>query len=87
MSVNKVILVGNLGRDPEVRHLPTGMKVANFSLATSMKRKTGEQTVEVDLVVLEVRPGVRSLAGSAIVQHGEHLAISQRRTRCPRGRP
>ena len=42
MSVNKVILVGNLGRDPEVRHLPTGMKVANFSLATSMKRKTGE---------------------------------------------
>ena len=32
MSVNKVILVGNLGRDPEVRHLPTGMKVANFSV-------------------------------------------------------
>jgi len=44
MSVNKVILLGRLGRDPEVRHLPTGMKVANFTLATSMKRKTGETT-------------------------------------------
>jgi single-strand DNA-binding protein len=34
-SVNKVILVGNLGRDPEVRTLPNGDKVANLSLATS----------------------------------------------------
>ena len=35
MSVNKVILVGNLGRDPEVRYLPSGQTVANFTLATS----------------------------------------------------
>jgi single-strand DNA-binding protein len=35
MSVNKVILVGNLGRDPEVRYLPSGNPVANFSIATS----------------------------------------------------
>lgn len=34
-SVNKVILVGNLGRDPEVRSLQNGGKVANLSLATS----------------------------------------------------
>lgn len=34
-SVNKVILVGNLGSDPEVRTLPSGSKVANFSVATS----------------------------------------------------
>ena len=34
-SVNKVILVGNLGRDPEIRNLPSGEKVANLSLATS----------------------------------------------------
>ena len=53
MSVNKVILVGNLGRDPEVRHLPTGMKVANFSLATSMKRKTGEQTEWHNIVAFD----------------------------------
>lgn len=35
MSVNKVILVGNLGKDPEVRYTQTGSAVANFSLATS----------------------------------------------------
>ena len=34
-SVNKIILVGNAGRDPEVRYLPSGGSVANFSLATS----------------------------------------------------
>lgn len=34
-SVNKVILIGNLGKDPEVRHLENGAVVANFSIATS----------------------------------------------------
>ena len=34
-SVNKVILVGNLGRDPEVRYMPNGDAVANFSIATT----------------------------------------------------
>ena len=35
MSVNKVILVGNLGRDPEMRHTQSGRPVANFTLATN----------------------------------------------------
>jgi single-strand DNA-binding protein len=35
MSVNKVILVGNLGRDPEVRATPSGQSVCNFTLATT----------------------------------------------------
>jgi single-strand DNA-binding protein len=34
-GVNKVILVGNLGKDPEVRHLESGVPVASFSIATS----------------------------------------------------
>ncbi len=34
-GVNKVILVGNLGRDPEVRYSPNGQAVANVTLATS----------------------------------------------------
>lgn len=38
-SVNKVILVGNCGRDPEIRYLPSGQAVANVSLATTSKRK------------------------------------------------
>ena len=42
-SVNKVILVGNLGRDPEVRFMPNGEAVCNFSIATtdSWKDKAG----------------------------------------------
>jgi single-strand DNA-binding protein len=45
-SVNKVILVGNLGRDPEVRFMQDGAKVANLSLATSERwtdRQSGER--------------------------------------------
>lgn len=38
-SVNKVILVGNLGRDPEMRYLPSGEAVANLALATTDKYK------------------------------------------------
>jgi single-strand DNA-binding protein len=44
-SINKVILVGNCGRDPEIRYLPSGQAVANVSIATSSRRKdknTGE---------------------------------------------
>ena len=43
-SVNKVILVGNLGRDPETRYLPSGDAVTNVSVATSekWKDKSGE---------------------------------------------
>ena len=45
-SVNKVILIGNLGKDPEVRYLEGGTAVANFTLATSESfkdRNTGEK--------------------------------------------
>jgi single-strand DNA-binding protein len=45
-SVNKVILVGNLGRDPEIRSLQDGSKVANLSVATSetwRDRESGER--------------------------------------------
>ncbi|HKO97093.1 MAG TPA: single-stranded DNA-binding protein [Pyrinomonadaceae bacterium] len=39
MSFNKVILVGNLGRDPELRYTPQGTPVCNFSIATNERRK------------------------------------------------
>lgn len=44
MSFNKIILVGNLGRDPELRYTPQGSAVCNFSIATNEKRrdKAGE---------------------------------------------
>lgn len=39
MSFNKIIIVGNLGRDPELRYTPQGHAVASFTLATNEKRK------------------------------------------------
>lgn len=41
-SVNKVILVGNLGRDPELRYIQSGQAVANFSLATNERWRDKE---------------------------------------------
>ena len=50
MSVNRVILIGNLGKDPEVRAIDTGVKVATFSLATSesYKNKNGERIEQTE---------------------------------------
>lgn len=50
-SVNKVILIGNLGKDPEVRHLENGAVVANFPIATSetyTDKATGERRENTD---------------------------------------
>ena len=40
MSVNKVIVIGNLGANPDIRALPSGQNVANFSLATTERLRT-----------------------------------------------
>ena len=48
-SVNKVILVGNLGKDPEVRSMQSGDRVASFPVATSERWKdkaTGERKIK-----------------------------------------
>lgn len=47
-SVNKVILMGNCGRDPEIRYLPSGQAVANVSIATTTRRKdkTSGESIE-----------------------------------------
>ena len=49
-GINKVILVGNLGKDPELSYLPSGQSVAKFSLATSRsyKDKSGEMKEETE---------------------------------------
>ena len=43
MTVNKVILVGRLGKDPEIRYLPNQTKVAKFPIATNQYRNTGNE--------------------------------------------
>ena len=50
-SINKVILIGNLGKDPEVRHLENGASVANLPIATSetyKDRKSGEKVTQTE---------------------------------------
>lgn len=54
-SFNKVILLGNLTRDPEVRYTPNGSAVASFAIAVNRKYKQGDETKEevsyIDIVV------------------------------------
>ena len=50
-SINKVILVGNVGQDPQIRTMQSGQKVASFSLATSDRwrdRQSGEQKEQTE---------------------------------------
>lgn len=62
-SVNKVILVGNLGRDPEVRHSQSGQKIVNMSVATSEQwkdRQSGERREKTEwhrVVIFDERIG------------------------------
>ena len=55
MSVNKVILIGNLTRDPELKRLPSGSQLTNLSIATNYRRKFGDEWQSVpeyhDIVV------------------------------------
>ncbi|HEX8517487.1 MAG TPA: single-stranded DNA-binding protein [Bacteroidia bacterium] len=63
-GVNKVILVGNLGKDPEVRHLEGGASVANFTLATSeyYKDKSGSRIEQTEWHSIVVWRGLADVA-------------------------
>ncbi len=63
-GVNKVILVGNLGKDPEVRHLEGGAAVANFPLATTetFKDKNGNRNEQTEWHNIVVWRGLAEVA-------------------------
>ena len=63
-GINKVILIGNLGADPEIRHLPSGAAVANFSLATSESytNKNGERVTQTEWHRIELWEGLAKIA-------------------------
>ena len=64
-TVNKVILIGNLGKDPEVRRLENGAVVASFSIATSESytdKKTGEKIENTDWHNIVVWRGLAEIA-------------------------
>ena len=78
-GVNKVILVGNLGQDPEVRYLDNGVAVANFSLATTenYKNKQGERVSQTEWHNIVLWRGLAEVAekylkkGSSIYVEGK----------------
>lgn len=63
-SVNKVILIGNLGKDPEVRHLEGGVAVARFPIATSesFKDKSGQRQERTEWHNIVVWRGLAEVA-------------------------
>jgi len=63
-SINKVILIGNLGKDPEVRHLDNGATVANFSIATteSYKDKGGQKVEKTEWHNITLWRGLADIA-------------------------
>lgn len=64
-SVNKVILIGNLGKDPEMRYMPNGEAVANFSIACTenWKDKSGEKQEKTEWVNIVVYKKLAEIVG------------------------
>jgi single-strand DNA-binding protein len=79
-SVNKVILMGNCGRDPEIRYLPSGQAVANVSVATSSRRKdrnTGESIEETQWHRVTFFDRLAEIAGE-YVKKGQPIYVEGR---------
>ena len=78
-GVNKVILIGNLGRDPEVRTIENGAKVANFSLATteSYRNKDGNRVEQTEWHRIVLWRGLAEVA-EKYVKKGSQLYIEGR---------
>lgn len=78
-GVNKVILVGNLGKDPEVRYTKSGQAVANFSLATSEKwtDKDGQKKEQVEWHRITVWGKLAEICGEHLLK-GKQVYIEGR---------
>ncbi|MEQ1883131.1 MAG: single-stranded DNA-binding protein, partial [Burkholderiales bacterium] len=78
-SVNKVILVGNLGKDPEVRYLPSGDAVANISIATTetWKDKAGEKQEKTEWHRVSMFSKLAEIAGEYL-KKGSQVYIEGR---------
>ena len=79
MSVNKAILVGNLGKDPELRYTPSGTAVCTFSLATTdrFKNKQGEQQERTEWHNIVVWAGLAEICGKYLTK-GKQIYIEGR---------
>ncbi|RZL03083.1 MAG: single-stranded DNA-binding protein [Hymenobacter sp.] len=82
-GVNKVILVGNLGKDPEVRHLEGGNSVANFTLATNeyYKDKQGARVERTEWHNISAWRGLAELAEKYLKKGSQVYVEGKLRTR------
>jgi len=83
-GVNKVILIGHLGADPEVRYMPSGGAVANFSLATSEQwkdKQSGEKQERTEWHRLAVFGKLAEVAGEYLRKGSKIYAEGRLQTR------
>lgn len=83
-SVNKVILVGNLGRDPETRYMPDGAAITNVSVATSFQwtdKASGEKKEETEWHRVVFRARLAEIAGEYLKKGSQIYVEGRLRTR------
>jgi single-strand DNA-binding protein len=83
-SVNKVIIVGNLGRDPEVRYMPDGAALANASVATTFRwkdKQSGEPKEETEWHRVTFRGRLAEIAGEYLKKGSPVYVEGRLRTR------
>jgi single-strand DNA-binding protein len=83
-SVNKVILVGNLGADPETRYMPSGDAIANIRLATTFRwkdKQTGENKEETEWHRITFRGRLAEIAGEFLKKGSPCYVEGRIRTR------
>ncbi|MBW6461420.1 MAG: single-stranded DNA-binding protein, partial [Bacteroidales bacterium] len=82
-GINRVILIGNLGKDPEIRNLEGGVKVANFSLATteSYRSKNGDKVEHTEWHNLVLWRGLAEVAENYLKKGNSIYVEGRIRTR------
>lgn len=83
-SINKVILIGNLGKDPEVKHLESGVAVCNFSIATSetyKDRNSGERVTHTEWHNIVLWRGLAEVAEKYLKKGAKIYVEGKLRTR------
>ena len=83
-SVNKVILVGNLGRDPETKYMPDGAAITNVSIATSYQRTdkaSGQKTEETEWHRVVFFSRLAEIAGEYLKKGGKVYIEGRLQTR------
>src|SRR3970282_145973 len=87
-SVNKVIVVGNLGRDPETRYMPDGAAITNVSVATSFQwtdKASGEKKEETEWHRVVFRGRLAEVAGEYLKKGSQVYVEGRLRTRKGQG--